>query len=279
MFGILLAFASSLFRETGTSIGKSQALEKKESVHTMAFLNLFWAAIFFFAYAFFIRGEFLFDLASLPTFILRAALEILQLHFTMRAIVIADRSTFGFLRIWTIPLLLVVDITLGYAISFEQILGISLIVISFIILFINHGIKKKGAGFVLFTAINAVATISLFKYHITYFNSAEAEQGIITLILIAYSFIMARYVAKENPLRFLTKRIFFFQSMAWGIGSVLMSFAYLFGPASIITAAKRALTILTSTLAGNFYFHEKKLIIKLISFTLIALGIILLGIQ
>ena len=68
MFGIILAFLSSIFREVGTSIGKKKALQHKESIYTMGFLNLFWAVIFFFGYSFFIRGEFIFLLASLPTF-------------------------------------------------------------------------------------------------------------------------------------------------------------------------------------------------------------------
>lgn len=276
MFGIILTFISSVFREIGTSIGKSRVLAHTESIYTMGFLNLFWATLFFFVYAFFIHGAFLFSLASLPTFSIRVVLEILQAHFSMRAIVVADRSTFGFLRILTLPLLLAVDIFLGYTIGIYQILGISIIVVSLVVLFINHGIQTKGAGFVLFTAVNAVATISLFKYNITHFNSVEAESGIVTLILLGYFFIMAKYVAKEKPLHIMRQPIFFLQSFVMGLGSVFISFAYLFAPASVITTAKRSFTILTSIISGNIYFHEKKLIIKIISFVLIVAGILLL---
>ena len=276
MFGIFLAFIAAIFRETGTSIGKSQVALRKESIYTMGFLNLFWAALFFFGAALFFRGEFLFSLASLPTFIPRVLLELLQIHFTIRAIVLADRSTFGFLRIWTIPLLLLVDIYLGYTLGLNQVIGMSLIVIAFIILFINHGIRSKGASYVMFTAVNAVATISLFKYNITHFNSVEAEQGIVSLILMFYLFFMARFVTKHKPLSYIKKPIFFVQSFSMGVASVLMSFAFLFAPASIIATAKRSFTILSSIVAGNLYFHEKNLALKLSAFVLIASGIVLL---
>jgi len=87
---------------------------------------------------------------------------------------------------------------------------------------------------------------------------------------------MAFFIAKENPIRFLKKSIFLGQSLSEGAGSVVMSFAYLFAPASIITTAKRAFSILWATLSGTFYFHEKHFLLKLLSFALIVGGLILL---
>ncbi len=250
--------------------------EHKESIYTMGFLNMLWGTIFFLTYALFIRGEFILSPESFPTLGVRIILEIAQLHVTMLAISVADRSTYGFLRIWTIPLLLVVDMALGYTIGTTQLFGISLIVLSFIFLFINHGIKKKGMWLVLFTAINAVATISLFKYNISNFNSVDTEQSIVFLVLMLYFFIMACYVAKENPILFLKKPVFFVQSFVMGISTVIMSFAYLFAPASIITTVKRSSTIIWAIVSGNFYFHEKKLTIKIGAFLLIVVGLIFL---
>lgn len=273
MFGVILAFIASLFEETADSIGKKEVIEKKESIYTMGFLNLFWMAILLFIIAL-ARNSFVFAAASLLTFGIRAALEIAQAHMTVLAITKADRSTFGFLRILTLPLLLIADILLGYTIKTNQIIGIGLIILSFIILFINDGIRKNGAGYVLFTAVNAVATLSLFKYNITHFNSVEAEQGIISIIVMLYMFLMAQYIAKENPLRFFKKPVFFFQSASMGIGSAIMSFAYLFAPASIITAAKRSSGVFSAILSGNLYFHEKNFLIKLLSLIFIISGII-----
>jgi len=276
MFGILLALTSSVFREAATTIGKSKVMKHEESIYTMGFLNLFWVSVFFLVIAVFIRGEFILALASLPTLGIRMVLEVAQAHVTMKAIARADRSTFGFLRIWTLPLLLGVDVFLGYTIGIYQMLGISAIVLAFIFLFINHGLRKEGAGLVMFTAVNAVATISLFKYNITHFNSVETEQLIVSLIVLLYCYLMARHVAHEKPLYFFKKPAFFLQSFAMGIASVMLSFAMLFAPASVITTVKRSSTVLWSILSGNFYFHEKKFTIKLIAFVLIVAGLVLL---
>ncbi len=241
----------------------------------MGFLSLLWGSIFIISIGF-IRDDFVFSMASLPTFGARIVIEIMQIHVMLLATVKADRSTWGFLRIITIPILLTTDIFLDYKITPLQITGIGIIILSLIILFINHGIKKKGMWLVLFTAVNSAAAISLYKYDITHFNSVEAEQSIIILILMVYLFIMAVFVAKENPILFLKKPFFILQSIAGGLSPAFLSFAYLFAPASVITTGKRSFSILWSMLSGNMYFHEKNFLIKFSSFTLIVVGLILL---
>lgn len=286
MLGLLMTVFAMLVDEVGTSIGKTKALIRKESIYTMGFLNNLWGTLFILALAFFVPkdlfapgfpGGFVFTAASLPTFLPRLALEVLQMHVTLMAIVRADRSTFGFLRIITIPLLLAVDVALGYTVSTIQMFGIGLIALSLVFLFINHGIKRNGALLVLFTAFNAVATVSLYKYDITHFNSVEAEQSIVMIVLLAYCFILARMRECENPLAFLLQPIFFIQSLTKGIAGVILSFAYLFGPASIIITAKRASLILWAMLSGNIYFHEKRFAVKAISLLLILVGLSLLA--
>ena len=272
MIGFVLVIAAAFFLEIGDSIGKTEVSEKKESVYTFGFLMLLWGTLFLFALAF-IRDSFVFSIASLPTLGIRAILEIAQAHVSVLAVTRADRSTFGFLRILTIPLLLFIDVALGYSIGGGQIIGIGIVVAALAILFINHAIRKECAWLVVFTAVNAAITISLYKYNITNFNSVEVEQGIIHIILLLYFFVMAMMIAKENPIQFLKKPLFFGQSIAAGVGTVLVSFAYLFGAASVITTAKRAATILWAILSGNIYFEEKHFIIKMVSLALIAIGL------
>lgn len=189
----------------------------------------------------------------------------------------ADRSTFGFLRVITIPLLLVTDIILAYSVSLSQIAGMVLIIVSLILLFMNHGIRRQGAWLVTFIAVNAVVTISLFKYDISHFNSVSAEQAIVSLVLVIFFLTMALVKTKENPLRLLERPVFFAQSFLMGVSSVVMSFAYLFSAASIITAGKRAFNILFCMISGHVYFREKKLWIKVASFVLIAIGLVFLA--
>jgi drug/metabolite transporter (DMT)-like permease len=197
-------------------------------------------------------------------------------HVTLKAVIAADRSTFSFLRIITLPLLALVDVLLGYPLAIPHIVGIGLIVVSLIFLFINHGIRKKGVWYTLLSAVNAVATISLFKYDITYFNSPEAEQGITTLILLAYMLFMAHYYTRERPFRMLRQPVFLLQSLAMGVGSILSTFAYLFAPASVITALLRSSSVLYAILFGRKVFHEKGIVIKLTSAALLIAGIVLL---
>lgn len=242
----------------------------------MNFLQFFWGALFLLSIGLFIRDSFIFQAASLPTFALRAVLDMILVYFGARALRDAERSTFGFLKTLTIPLLLGADIFLGYTISLHQIVGIGFIAIALLVLYINHGIKKKGSRDAILSAVIAVATISLYKYNIENFNTVEAEQGLMLALLMVYSYFMAKHFTKENPMSFLKKPIFLLQSISGGVASVGFSFAYAFAPASIIATAQRSLTVLFSIISGEVYFHEKHFLIKLVSFVLVAFGIYLL---
>lgn len=269
--------SGTLFAELSNALGKKEIKQKKETVFSMGFLNTFFVVLTFLVIALILPEKFVFSSASLPTLIPRILLEITQMTFLMFAISKAPRSSFGFLRVLTIPLLLIADITLGYDISQMQLIAIGIIVTTLLFLFLNHGIKKKGSVFVLFTACNAVLTISLYKYNITYYNSVIAEQLIALSCVLLYFFISARLYTKENPLRLLKKRLFLFQSVSSGVAHILESFAYLFAPASVIIAAKRSSTIMWSIISGRVYFHEKHVLRKFLGFVVIAGALFLLA--
>ena len=223
-----------------------------------------------------VKSSFVFDFNSIPIMIVFIILEIFQVYVSLHATMEADRSTFGFLMIITIPLLLLVDIFLGYKISLMGVMGISVLIIGLIVLLINHGLNKKGLVYVLFTAINAVATISIYKYCITHYNSVEAQYIITLIFILIFLYIMSIVKYKENPLKYLYKRRLFFESFPRGVSGVIVSFAYLYAPASIITSGKRGFSILWSIISGNHYFHEKHLLLKIGSFILILVGLIML---
>lgn len=275
MVGLFLVLAATFFAEAQDSIGKHGANQGRLSIYSMGFLSLLWG-FFFFAVIIAVKREFIFSTASLPTFLVRAALEVLLIHTTLLAMTRADRSTFGFIRVGTLPLLLIVDIYLGYTLRTPAVLGITIIIIGVLLFSLWHrAVGKEGVWLVALTAVLAVATLSLYKYNITHFNSIEAEQSSISLILLVYLFMMARIVAKENPFAFLRQPIFLFQSLSAGLGDVLASFAYLFGAASVITAARRALAVLWSIVSGNLYFKERGLLIKLAVFFFILVGLVM----
>ena len=275
MFGVLLSSIGTFFDEITLSIGKAKVNQKQYSIFTFSFLNHFFVFLFLVAIIIY-KQKFIFSLASLPTFTLRAILEIILTQIALLAISQADRSTFGFIRVITLPLLLLVDLILGYQINNFQLAGIGLIIIAMFFIFTNRGIKKQGALLTLFSAILAVATLSLYKYHITHYNSVEAEQSLICLIILIYQFFMAKLVARENPFCFFKKPIFLGQSLASGLGGLAVSYAFIFAPASVILAAVRSSAVIWTVFFGKFYFKEKNLLLKFLILSLLIFSIILL---
>jgi hypothetical protein len=276
MAGIILIVCAALFLEAATVIGKVEVKKKRESLYTMGFLNLFLGTLCLGALGIFRGSDFHFVAASLPTFTARIFLEIVQLRVALGAITVADRTTYSFVRVGTIPLLLLVDLALGYTITLSAMTGIALVTVALALLFSNHHVSRRGLGLTIVSAVNAVATLSLFKYNITHFNSVEAEQGLIQIILLIYCFVQARVVAHENPFRFLRQPVFFAQSLLSGLGGAAAGFAYLFAPASIITAAERSGSVLWAFAFGGWYFREHGLVAKAAICALLIIGIVLL---
>lgn len=272
MLGILFITLGTLFGEVGTSLGKEEVARKKQDIYSFGFLSLCLSTIAFILIAFFVRQEFIFSFASLPTLSLRAVLEILQMVFSIKAVIAADRSTYGFVRVLTIPLLLLVDLFLGYSLTNSQIIGIIIVTVSIFLLFLNRGLHRAGIGWVLLCTVNAVLTLSLFKYDITHFNSVEVEQSIIQLILLAYFAVMVRRTSGDNPLALFRKTLFLFQSVSQAVAGVLVSFGYPFLPASVATGVERATAVLFSVVSGHRYFREQRIVQKLVALLLLMVG-------
>src|SRR3989338_8217277 len=190
MFGLILAAVSSAFGEVSDTIGKKTVQSRLESYYTFGFLNLFFGSVFLGLYAIF-GGSFIFSVASLQFFLPRLVLEVIQAHVSVIAVVRADRSDFSFIKMLTIPLLLVVDMLSGYAISPLQILGIVLILRTAFTLYSIEHYRTKALWLVCLTAVSAVATLSLNKDNISPFNSVTAEQGIVCVVLTLYFFLLA----------------------------------------------------------------------------------------
>ncbi|MBI5456245.1 hypothetical protein HY969_00725 [Candidatus Kaiserbacteria bacterium] len=285
MFGAFLIGFATLAEEIGSSVSKYTIAHHKERPYSMAFVAHLAGLIgivtigtllpaHFFAPNF--PSGFTFSSASLPTLIPRIVLEMAQAHVAIFAVVLASRSTFSFIRILTIPLLLAVDFVLGYALGYAQVVGITLIILALVFLFRNHGIEKRGAGLVLFTAVNAVLTISLFKYNIAHFNSVEAEAGITLVVLTLYFFVLA-IAKKERLSRHMLHPSLLLQFVSGSIATIAFSFAFLYMPPSIATAGKRALSSLWALGAGAVYFKERHILVKAAALCGLILGLVLLA--
>ena len=277
MFGVAITFVSSFLDEIVISLSKVKLNQGQISVYSLGLINTLAATVFFLLINI-VKWEFHFSLASLPTLSVRAGLEIILIALSLNATALADRSTYGFVRVVTIPLLLVVDFLIGYKISGWQLIGIGIIMLSLFLLFSYQGVKKQGVWLSLVTAVMAVATISLYKYDITHFNSVAAEQTIILAILFIFLTGLAFFKAKENPFIFLKQKIYVCQTFVNAISALLSGYAYIFAPASVILSAYRSSSVFWSVISGKFYFHEKHFLIKIICLVLLAGGIVLLAV-
>lgn len=278
MLGVIIVFFAAIFDEISNLVVKVKLEQKRISVFSLGVINEFATTLFFVGVNIF-KNEFIFSFSSLPTLSLRIAAEIILYYFAMAAIAKADRSTHGFIRTLSMPLILIVDFFLGYQINFYQLSGIAIIIISLFLIFFRQGINKRGAGLSLITAVLAVLTISLYKYDITNFNSVAAEQAIVSSSLLIFLTFLAIFKAKDNPLKFFKKKIYCFQSFIRLITAIGLSYAYAFAPASVIVSAIRSSSTFWSVITGKFYFHEKHFLVKVMFLALLVAGIILLTIS
>jgi hypothetical protein len=276
MFGILLALIASFFEESATSLGKWEMRQRKETPMDVGFLNVSFAWSIYVLLVLFRWPYLHFSIQSWPTLGLEMILGVTQAVATLYAVKRAERTTLGFLRIVTIPLLLAVDMLLGYDIGFLQVLGILLIVIALIVLFINHGIKKSGAWLSLFTAVDAAAGISLFKYNVVHFNSPEIEQLFVVSTMLFFFTGWIVFRERRFPLKQFLNKEGYGQGLMMSFASVVESYAYLYAPASVLIAAKRAAAVMWALVSGSVVFHEKHLVLKTFSASLIVGGICLL---
>lgn len=277
MIGVVITFFGTFFDEVATSIGKTKLNQRAISIYSIGFINCL-AAVSVFIIISIIKREFRFSLASLPYISAEVILNIIISTIALTAVARADRSTFGFIRVLTIPLLLIVDLFLGYKIKILQLVGIGIIILSLFLVFFYQGIKKQGAPLVLITAILPVATLSLYKYNITNYNSVAAEQIINLSVLIIYFLLMARFKAKENPFSFFKHKIFRYLALANVAPAFFIGYAYIFAPASVILSAYRSSSVFWSVVSGKAYFKEKRFLVKAACLALLVAGLILLAV-
>lgn len=275
MFAIAIIFFSTLLQETSDSLGKKAMKKRLESVYDMVFLAIFWTLIFLII-AVLLGVEFRFTAASLPTFIPRIILEATLAYIGAKTVHQADRSTLGFIRLLTIPLLLVVDIVLGYHLTLWQLLGIGLMFFGLLLAFHHNPRGKKGAGLALTGAVISVGTASLYKWDITRYNSVAGEQIVLFSCLLVFFYIQSYRSSGGSPLKLVFRPKSGAQSLSSGLSSAIESFAYGFAPASVVIALKRSLALMWSICFGRTYFHEKNTRRKVYSGGILVAGLCLL---
>ena len=277
MFALFLMATSQFFAEASATMGKGAVKRRYESIYSFAFLNIFWSLIFILLAVIIFKTPFKFSAASLPYFIPRVGLELLLEWLAVKAIVKADRSTFGFIRTITIPLILMSDIIMGYKISPLEILGIMLIFVTLVVMLGQRTINRRGSGLTLLFAMIAPFTLTIYKYDITHFNSVAGEQTMIFLADLAFFTGAAWMHKREKTWEYLLKPFAEFQSVLMGLGSALDAYTYAYVPASVALTMKRSTAVLWSIIFGNVYFHERKLKQKLAGFSIVSIAVVLVA--
>lgn len=275
MLGMLLTFSGNFIGEFSSSLGK-RMLEKKElSTYLYGMASYLFLAILFFLITR-IGGESLVFGGGVAIFVIKCIFEIIQSEVQFRALKLAPRTTFTFLRVLTIPLLFVVDLVLGYTLTISQFIGVLLVTLSLVFMFSGKHISRNGFYLSLFSAINAVITISLFKYNITHFRSVAVE-GCYTTILLSCYFVTRSYLLHGMDMfRLLWCPNVGLLVVSDGIASVLLSFAFQYGPASLILAMVRSSALLWSFLSGAFYFSESGMKRKFATLSVLVVAVFLM---
>ena len=278
MLWFILWLVGTFFEESTNSITKKQTL--KYNIYQVWIIISFFSLVFFLIYAIikilFLDKEIYINSNSYLLLAIRVCFEILQSYFTIIAINKSDRSTFSIIRIITIPLLIISDLILWYHFSILSLVWLWILLIAFVIIwFSKNKINFNWWKYALFTAINAVITISLFKYSITiYWNSVEFDQFVVILsILIFYAFFLIKNKSKIPNI--FKDKLFLIQWVSMWISTILISFSYLFLNASIATAIKRWWEMFWSILFWYRIFGEKNLKFKLIMAIIIFIWLVL----
>ncbi len=274
MFIAGILFSSTLFEEISETIGKKSVRKRRETVYNLAFLSLFWTLTLLIV-AGLIGVKFVVQEASWPFLIVRMIIGIALNFVAAQAVVQADRSTLGFIRLLTIPLVLATDIMLGYHLTTLQIVAVCVMFVGLVAAFHHNPTGKRGAGWALLVAILAAADATLYKHDITHYNSVVGEQVVVYSAVVLF-FYVCSVRQGSRPLHLLARPITGIQSFTDGCGLAIESFAFSFAPASVVVAAKRTFALMWSIVFGHRYFHEHKLHRKLFAGAVLAVGLILL---
>ncbi|MFA4954036.1 MAG: hypothetical protein WC641_01865 [Patescibacteria group bacterium] len=274
----MLAFAliafGSLFEEVTLSLNKIIMTRRLQTLSVLGFLQSLVTLVFYLIYGSLAPHGFVFSWSSWVTVSIRTVLEVFIAYCTMQAVAKAERSAYGFIRAFTVPLLLVVDVAFGYRLGLLQQIGILVTFVSVAVLTMNHGFSKKGIGWVIATALTAVLTVSLYKYDLN-FNSVASEQSIMYAASTIFFFALIMRT-KEDVFGLLKTK-----GVPWAIlsacfGSLLQGLSYQYAAGSWIIAMKRACGVLLAVLSGRVAFKEEKLGLKLAAFAGCLTGFLLM---
>jgi len=177
-----------------------------------------------------------------------------------------------------IPLLLVLDILLGYEITARHILG-GIMLLGMLIYIIYKGdFSMKGIKYVIAANLLSVLTITAFKYSTSYFGSTELVNFYSALFAGGlFVVIVGRTKGIKGILKICKPKYLAFASL-YGIASVLNAAAYKYMISSMVIACKRFFAMMFGIISGKLYFQEKNLLKKISVASMIGMGVIVMNI-
>lgn len=288
MFGILLATLGTLTGEVGQTLAKQAAVAKQQTIYGIGFVNTVMATImlvllFYLVPADTLIGEytsdFRFSMSAVPLglFVARVILELIASQLFITALELTTRATYSFLRMLTIPFLVMADLALGFDVTPLAILGIGIILVTTMALLSTRTLRREGMWYVIVGSLIGVFSVSIYQYNITYHNSVMAEQIILGTIYLIYFYGLAHWKTGRSPLRHFRSMRVIAQSFGFGTEIVLTGFAYLFAPSSIIMTARRTSAVFWAILSGNRIFREQHLAAKFAGLGILSSGLLLLA--
>lgn len=237
--------------------------------------------IIFFIFLLYSIGSWSLELNLLSTILI--ALYIiscfLSIYFAMNAINIADRSTNSLFSVLVLPMLLFADILLWYEITTYHIIGVIFIVLILFFSSYNWSISTKWIYYVLWTQITAAFGITIYKYLITHYVSVEAIILVVSIFMVITFSIITIY---NLWIKWLTVCFKYNNLQIWFLTSIwqtLWLFAYLFWPASIVTAIRRIFQMFWWVVFGKLLFHEENFWKKIWNLAVLSIGILIMNFQ
>ena len=263
----LLIFIGCFFNEIKGSISK-RSLQKFSIYSVWAILSIFGLSIFIWiliCQTLIFQKELSYSIYSLPFTLLRITLEIILFQLGLLATKYCDRSTYTLVRSFTIPLLLVIDLILGYSIGMYQFIGLGIITLSFIFFNVFHKtLNFTGWKYALAFAVVASFTTTLYKYNITFFENSVVIEWILLAFILTCFFLYKDYVhSKLQSLSLIRRKRFLLQWFSSAIAEIFISYAYIYVNASVGIAIKRWASVIWGIIFWKLFFDEEKFIRKL----------------
>ncbi len=267
---IILIWLGTLFWEISGSLMKihNKQLNPLQRAFLISLFIVFSSLILIYLFWF----KLTFNVTNFLLILYLIAGSIVYYYFILKAVWIADRSTLNIFILLKIPLVLIIDLIIGYQLSNIQIIWI--LTIFTLIAFINYKENKiynlNGLKYIIFAIIIWSINISIFKILVE--NGNNIPSLVIAYSLFSCIFFGIRLFIKWwiSNFKFLTNKTFLLIWFVSSLNTLLIAFSYLFLPPSIITTYKNTFSLLRSHISAKVIFNEKYVFKKIIiaSFTL-----------